>query len=84
MGALVLYVPWVALSIIPGIDYGPSREFNGNYYGVFRALLRPFPLAWLFALCAAWPASSDLRALFGLAGLVALNNYEFGSGLSWR
>ena len=50
--ALVLYVPWVALSMYPWIDTGTYREFNGIYYGVFPGrYFGPFLLAWL---CALW------------------------------
>ena len=78
--ALVLYVPWVALSLFPWNDVGPYREFNGIYYGVLPGrYLGPFLLA---LLCAA-----SLRArriptymLFLFGGLVLLNNYEFGIG----
>jgi hypothetical protein len=76
--ALALYVPWVALSLYPWIDHGPYREFNGIYYGVLPArYFGPFLLAWLSAL---WLRGRriPLFALFGFAGLVVLNNYEFG------
>ena len=78
--ALALYVPWVALSLYPWSEIGTHREFNGIYYGVFPArYFGPFLLAWL---CALWLRRRRIPifALFGLAGLVVLNNYEFGVG----
>jgi hypothetical protein len=76
--ALVLYVPWVALSLFPWQDTGAIREFNGNYYGVLPGrYFGPFILAWLIARSTR--AAIPKWALFGFAGLVALNNWEFGS-----
>jgi hypothetical protein len=75
--ALALYVPWVALSLLPWHDSGPFREFNGNYYGGLPGrYLGPFVLAWLVARSVRRPIPA--WALFGLAGLVVLNNWEFG------
>jgi hypothetical protein len=76
--ALALYVPWVALSLFPWHDAGPFREFNGNYYGVLPGrYFGPFVLAWLTALSTR--RAIPTWALFGFAGLVALNSWEFGS-----
>ena len=76
--ALVLYLPWVALSLFPWHDSGAIREFNGNYYGVLPGrYFGPFVLAWLTARSTR--AAIPNWALFGFAGLVALNNWEFGS-----
>jgi hypothetical protein len=75
--ALVLYVPWVALSLFPWHDTGAIREFNGNYYGVLPGrYFGPFILAWLIARSTR--AAIPRWALFAFAGLVALNNWEFG------
>jgi hypothetical protein len=76
--ALLLYVPWVALSLFPWNDAGVYREFNGVYYAVFPGrYLGPFVLVWLSAM---WMRGRRIPiwALFGFAGLVVLNNYEFG------
>jgi hypothetical protein len=76
--ALALYVPWVALSLFPWNDAGAYREFNGIYNGVMPArYLGPFLLA---LLCAIWLRTRRVPtfALFLFAGLVLLNNYEFG------
>lgn len=76
--ALVMFVPWVALSFFPWHDVGPYREFNGIYHGMFPGrYFGPFVLA---LLCAMWLRGRrvPLYALFLFAGLVVLNNYEFG------
>jgi len=76
--AVALYVPFVALSLFPWHDVGPYREFNGIYHGMFPGrYFGPFVLA---LLCAAWLRGRRVPpvALFFFAGLVVLNNYEFG------
>jgi hypothetical protein len=78
--ALALYVPWVALSLFPWNQVGPYREFNGIYYGVFPGrYFGPFVLALLCAV-ALRTRRIPTYALFAFAGLVVLNNYEFGLG----
>ena len=78
--ALALYVPWVALSLFPWNDVGPYREFNGNYYGVFPGrYFGPFLLALLCAISLR-RRRHPAYVLFLFAGLVLLNNYEFGIG----
>jgi hypothetical protein len=77
--ALALYVPFVAISLFPWSDSGPVREFNGNYYALFpNRYLGPFIVIWL---CARWlrRGSPPLGIVFFAAGLVVLNNLEFGS-----
>jgi hypothetical protein len=74
---LALYLPWVALSLFPWNDHGPHREFDGTYYAIFPGrYLGPFVLAWLCAM--SMRRRIPVVALFGFAGVVALNNYEFG------
>jgi hypothetical protein len=76
--ALALYVPWVALSLFPWNDVGPYREFNGIYNGVMPArYFGPFLLALLCAISLR-TRRVPTYALFLFAGLVLLNNYEFG------
>ena len=76
--ALALYVPWVALSLFPWHENGAFREFNGNYYGVLPGrYFGPFILAWLIARSTR--SAIPKWALFWFAGLVVLNNWEFGS-----
>jgi hypothetical protein len=78
--ALALYVPWVALSLFPWNDSGTFREFNGVYYGVMPSrYLGPFLLA-LFCAISLRTRRIPTYALFLFAGLVLLNNYEFGIG----
>ena len=78
--ALALYVPWVALSLFPWHDVGPYREYDATYYGVLPGrYLGPFALALLCAL-ALRGRRLPIFALFLFAGLVLLNNYEFGVG----
>jgi hypothetical protein len=78
--ALALYAPFVALSLFPWNDSGPYREFDGIYYGVLPGrYFGPFLLA---LLCGLWLRGRRIPtyALFVFAGLVLLNNYEFGIG----
>jgi hypothetical protein len=77
--ALLLYVPWVAFSLFPWNDVGPYREFNGIYYAVFPGrYFGPFVLAWLLAMSIRG-RRIPVFVLFLFAGLVLLNNAEFGS-----
>src|SRR5512132_1854625 len=76
---LALYLPWVAFSLFPWNDYGPHREFDGTYYAIFPGrYFGPFALAWLWAM--SMRRRIPVFALFGFAGVVVLNNYEFGIG----
>jgi hypothetical protein len=78
--ALALYVPFIALSLIPWHDSVAVREFNGNYYALLpNRLLGPFLLAWL---CARWARGHRIPvwAIFFGVGLTELNNSEFGIG----
>ena len=64
--ALILYVPWVALSLFPWNDVGPYREFNGIYYGVFPGrYFGPFLLALALRPLPSRSPHSRLRALPG-------------------
>ena len=75
--ALALFLPFLALALFPWNDNGPYRNFDANYYGILPGrLLGPFVLAWLCALSIR--RRVPVWALFGFAGLVALNNVEFG------
>jgi hypothetical protein len=79
--ALLLYVPWVALSLFPWHDFGAYREFNGIYYGVLPGrYFGPFVLALLCAIWLRGRRRVPYYLLFLAAGLVVLNNYEFGLG----
>jgi hypothetical protein len=79
--ALLLYVPWVALGLFPWHDFGAYREFNGIYYGVLPGrYFGPFVLALLSAIWLRGRRRVPAYLLFLTAGLVLLNNYEFGLG----
>jgi hypothetical protein len=76
--ALVLYVPFLALSLFPWNDNGPYRNFDGNYYGILPGrFFGPLLLAWLLAMSIR--RRIPIWALFGFAGLVVCNNAEFGA-----
>ncbi|HEX3561295.1 MAG TPA: hypothetical protein VHU24_00540 [Solirubrobacterales bacterium] len=76
--ALGLYLPFLALALFPWNDSGPFRNFDANYYGILPGrLFGPLLLAWLFALSTR--RRIPIWALFGFAGLVVLNNVEFGT-----
>jgi hypothetical protein len=76
--ALALYLPFLALALFPWNDSGPYRNFDANYYGILPGrLFGPLVLAWLFALSPR--RRIPVWALFGFAGLVVLNNFEFGT-----
>ena len=78
LAALALYVPVLAISLFPWSEVGIQREFNGNYYAFFPGrYLGPFVVAWLVAL-AVRRRRLPVWLLFFVAGLVALNNAEFG------
>ena len=90
--ALALYLPFLALALFPWNDSGPFRNFDANYYGILPGrLFGPFLLAWLVAVSTR--RRIPVWALFGFAGLVVVNNSEFGTpalfslivatGVSW-
>ncbi len=90
--ALALFVPFLALALFPWNDNGAFRNFDANYYGILPGrLFGPFVLAWLFAVSTR--RRIPIWALFGFAGLMLVNNVEFGApallslivgmGVSW-
>ena len=90
--ALALFLPFLALALFPWNDSGPFRNFDANYYGILPGrLFGPFLLAWLFAVSTR--RRIPIWALFAFAGLVIVNNVEFGTpallslivglGVSW-
>jgi hypothetical protein len=78
VAALALYVPVLAFSLFPWAEEGLQRQSNSLYYGFFPGrYLGPFLLAWLCAL-AVRRRRLPVGLLFFVAGLVVLNNAEFG------
>ncbi|HEX5145490.1 MAG TPA: hypothetical protein VFV85_00600 [Conexibacter sp.] len=77
LAALALYAPFVATSFFMIAGTATNRYTFGAYFGVFPLRYAgPYLLAWLLArrldgAARAWP-------LFAAAGLVVLNNAEFG------
>ena len=77
--ALGLFIPFLALALLPWHDMGSHRDYNADYYGVLPGrLVGPLLLAWLCAL--SFRRRIPIWALFGFVGLVVLNNAEFGIG----
>lgn len=78
LAALALYVPLLALALIPWSDEGLRHEFNGSYYAFFPGrYLGPFVVAWLAAVTIRGRRLPPWVAFFA-AGLALVNNAEFG------
>lgn len=77
--ALVLYLPFLALSLYPVMSEGNQRVFVANYFAVMP--LRYFG-PWVVAGLLVWQARRPSRrrqvCLFVVAGAVMLNNPDFG------
>ena len=77
--AVALYVPVVAISLVPWSALGPRSEFSGDYFGFFPGrYVLPFVLAWLCAVHVR-RARPGAAVLFFVGGLAVLNNFEFGT-----
>jgi len=79
VAALALYLPVLATSFFMVGGTSTSRYTFGDYFGVFPLRYAgPFLLAWLLVrrLDGAWPRATWVLGL--VAGLVVLNNVEFG------
>lgn len=79
LAALALYLPFLATSLFIVLGESVERYDFGNYFGMFPVRYAgPYVLAWLLArqLDDAWPRSPV--PLFAFAGLVVLNNTDFG------
>jgi hypothetical protein len=79
LAALALYVPFLATSLFLVRGNSVARFTFANYFGMFPVRYAgPYILAWLTVrqLDGARPRSPI--ALFGVAGLVVLNNADFG------
>ncbi|HEX5145972.1 MAG TPA: hypothetical protein VFV85_03035, partial [Conexibacter sp.] len=79
--ALGLYLPVLATGFFVEQWIATERYDPGTYFGMFPLRYAgPYLLAWLTARQLGRPADGrwSLRLLFALAGLVALNNVDFG------
>jgi hypothetical protein len=80
--ALVLYLPVLASGFFLEQDMGDELYHAGTYYGMFPLRYAgPYLLAWLTARHIQRQTASrwSPRLLFAAAGLVALNNVDFGA-----
>lgn len=80
MIALLLYVPFVATSMFAISGATANRATFGNYFGIFPLRYAgPYLLAWLTARrLERGGGSAGLWLLFTAAGLVLINNPDFG------
>jgi hypothetical protein len=79
LSALVLYIPFLSVSMVSMLRAGDQRLFLANLYGVVPLrVVGPFVLAWLCALQLRRPRRGGAPALFFLAGLAVYNNPDFG------
>jgi hypothetical protein len=77
--ALLLYLPFVATSFFTIAGGGRERYTFAAYFGVFPLRYAgPYLLAWLLARRLAGARAAPAWPLFLAAGLVVLNNAEFG------
>ena len=79
--ALALYLPFLAFALQPWDTNGAVREFNGSYYAIMpERYVGPLVVLWLCARHLR-RGSPPLWLLFGVAGLAAVNNPEFGAAM---
>jgi hypothetical protein len=79
LGALGLYLPFLATSLFVTEGSGSLRDSYGSYFGIFPLRYAgPFLLAWLTARELDRGGKAGRWAIFPIAGLVILNNAEFG------
>ncbi|HZV72473.1 MAG TPA: hypothetical protein VFF79_02050 [Conexibacter sp.] len=77
--ALLLYLPFLATSLFMVGGTTTSRYTFGDYFGVFPLRYAgPFLLAWLLVRRLEGAQARAVWPLFLAAGLVVLNNAEFG------
>lgn len=80
LAALVLYVPFLALSLFTWLTDGDERINLATLFGVVPIrILGPFVLGWLCARQLRRGNGGAPVLLFAGAGLVAINNTEFGA-----
>jgi hypothetical protein len=80
LGALALYLPFLATTLFISEGSGVLRDSYGSYFGMFPLRYgAPFLLAWLTARQLDRGGGGAGRwAIFLLAGLAVFNNVEFG------
>ena len=77
--AFVLYVPFLAVSLFTVIEAGPERYDFADYFAVFPLrYFGPYVLLWLCVRHLRGLRPQGRVPLFMVAGLVVLNNLEFG------
>ncbi len=79
LAALALYVPFVATSVFIVFGEAVERYDFGDYFGMFPVRYAgPYVLAWLLARQLGGERPRSPVPLFAFAGLVVLNNTDFG------
>jgi hypothetical protein len=77
--ALVLFVPLLAVSLFTLKHSGNERYYMANYYAVMPIrYVGPYVLFWCSIRQLRGSRPKRPALLFGLAGLVAINNTDFG------
>ena len=77
--ALLLYVPFVAVTLIPLLRGNGEQLYLANFYGLVPLrVVGPFLLAWLCARELKRPLRRGPLLLFFLGGLATINNPDFG------
>lgn len=87
LAALALYVPFLATTLLTPVYIGDERINLATLFGVVPIrVLGPFVLGWLCARQLRKGTDTARVALFAGAGLVAVNNTEYGatSVVAWR
>jgi len=79
LAALALYLPFVATSLFIVLGESVERFDFGDYFAMWPVRYAgPYVLAWLLARQLAGERPRSVIALFAFAGLVVLNNTDFG------
>jgi len=79
LAALALYLPFVAMSVFIVLGESVERFDFGDYFAMFPVRYAgPYVLAWLLARQLGGERPRSVVALSAFAGLVVLNNTDFG------
>jgi len=79
LAALALYLPFVAMSVFVVLGEAVERFDFGDYFAMFPVRYAgPYVLAWLLARQLGGERPRSVVPLFAFAGLVVLNNTDFG------